>query len=119
MSTESRYVFKSLNGVECKLIFNLNAICFLKSEYGIVLSRVQDYLKELDETDSMDAFRKLLYAALQEHHADDERLTYKAIGALIDYHTLNDYAGIVAELINKTFPKPKEEKETGKKTKKA
>lgn len=85
--------------IERELSFDLNAFCELEEVYN------GDVFKAFDDMErgSMIALRALLYCGLKN---DDETLTIKEVGSLIqlnDMHTLSD---AVAKALSNAMPKP-------------
>lgn len=84
---------------ERHLVFDLNAFCEIEDKFG----SITEAFKSLENV-SMKALRTLLWAGLVH---EDENLTEKEVGKLIDLSNISELANAVAEAMNAAMPQPK------------
>jgi hypothetical protein len=82
---------------ERTMLFDLNALCELEEAFGTI----EEAFKALEKM-SMKAIRKLLYAALVH---EDESLTEKQVGQLIDISNIQEVAVKIQEAFQASAPK--------------
>jgi hypothetical protein len=87
---------------ERTLLFDLNALCELEEAFGTI----DEAFKKLEKI-SMKGIRKLLHAALIH---EDESLTEKEVGRLIDLNNIKYVAEKIQEAFNASTPEVKKEK---------
>lgn len=81
---------------ERTMLFDLNALCELEEQYG-TLDEALDGLKKM----SFKAIRKLLHACLVH---EDESLTEKEVGKLVNMDNMQDIASKITEAFNQSSP---------------
>lgn len=85
------------DGVEREIRFTLNAMAEMEDRYG----SVDEAFKKLDEG-SIKAARFILWAGFL--HLEDESLTEKRVGNLIDIELLNDIMASMAAAMGEDMP---------------
>ncbi|WP_044895964.1 hypothetical protein [Bacillus alveayuensis] len=83
--------------------FDLNALCELEEAFGTL----EEAFKSLEKM-SMKAIRKLLHASLVH---EDESLTEKQVGQLIDINNIQYVAQKIQEAFQESSPKAEENTE--------
>jgi hypothetical protein len=84
---------------ERHLVFDLNAFCEIEDKFG----SITEAFKALENV-SMKAIRTLLWAGLLH---EDESLTEKEVGKMIDIANISELAKAVTEAMNTALPEPK------------
>ncbi|QPA31628.1 hypothetical protein [Thermaerobacillus caldiproteolyticus] len=84
---------------ERHLVFDLNAFCELEDKYG----SQEEALNALG-SGSFKAIRTFLWAGLVH---EDESLTEKEVGKMIDIANISELANAITEAVNNALPEPK------------
>lgn len=84
---------------ERHLVFDLNAFCEIEDKFG----SITEAFKAVENV-SMKAIRALLWAGLLH---EDESLTEKEVGKMIDIANISELANAITEAMNTALPDPK------------
>ncbi|MED1419016.1 hypothetical protein [Bacillus smithii] len=84
---------------ERHLVFDLNAFCEIEDKFG----SITEAFKAVENV-SMKAIRTLLWAGLLH---EDESLTEKEVGKMIDIANISELANAITEAMNTALPDPK------------
>lgn len=89
------------DGVERTIVFDLNAMAELEDKYGSV-----DAAFEMLENNSIKALRFILWAGLIH---EDENLTERQVGSLIDMQYIQDIMGTLGQAFEADMPDASDE----------